>query len=232
MGRKILQPDGTYCYTGTTCKKHAIYNQTQTLRNQNNLLLTKPTTWREPTKNLYTHIPKKYYIENLHKTQKILTKIGLTKTLTLPEWNQNAINENLSELQINKNISLLITTPTVSSTGRARVTVWLTEKGKTISVLTFLTPLNKKAEKYWGKPVIASIQVTKTQQNKGYGSKTIKIVEQQLIKQKLHSNGQYTPAGAKAFKNKLPYLNPTNQNNLPLLEPMNFVENWENFWTK
>ncbi len=232
MGKKMLQPDGTYCYTGATCKKHGTQNQLSTLNNKINSLLTNTSKWREPVKNLYIHIPKKYYLETLQNTQTILKTTGLTRTLTLPEWNENAIDENLSELQINENTSLLITSPKVSVTGRARVTSWLIEKGKTVSALTFLIPLNKEAEQYWGAPIIASIEVQKTEQGKGYASKTIKLVEKYLLKQKLHSNGQYTPEGAKAFKDKLPYSDPANQENMPLLESMKFVENWENFWMK
>lgn len=232
MGRKTLQPDGTYCYTGETCKKHGTQNQIQNLTDQINSLLTTESKWREPIDNLYIHISKKYYIESLQNTQNILQTTGLTQTLTLPEWNKNAIDENLSELKITKNTSLLITSPKVSVTERARITVWLVEKGETISALTFLIALNEEAEKYWGKPTIASIEVKQNKQGKGYASKTIKMVEKHLIKQNLHSNGQYTPEGARAFKNKLPYIEQTTQADTPLLEPMKFVENWENFWMK
>lgn len=232
MGKKVLQADGSYCYTGASCKKHGTQSQIQTLNNKINSLLTNKNKWREPVKDLYIHIPKKYYLETLTNTQNVLKTTGLTKSLNLPEWNKNAIDENLSELQVNENTSLLITSPNVSITGRARITTWLVDKGKTVAALTFLIPLNKEAETYWGVATIASVEVPKTEQGKGYASKTIKIVEKHLINQKLHSNGQYTPEGAKAFKNKIPYSNPSTQEKIPLLEPMKFVENWEKFWMK
>lgn len=33
MGSKILQPDGTYCYSGIECRKHGKYNQTTYVKN-------------------------------------------------------------------------------------------------------------------------------------------------------------------------------------------------------
>lgn len=244
MSKGVLQKDGTYCYSGATCKKHGTKNQVTQLNQKIDSLFTKQeTNWRKPLKNIYKNIAKKYYLEDLESTQKALEETGLKQTLTLPDWNENALNADLAELKIDNNTSLLIQ-KSYGLHERRRITVWMVEKGQTVSMLQFLISPDKKSQKYWGEAVIGSIEVKPGEQGKGYAMKTIKTVENHLINQKIHSGGHYTPEGEKALRGKLPFTKRAleEQKESEIFEhrkgigvhfkSMTFIEDWDSFWIK
>lgn len=240
MGNKVLQPDGTYCYSGPSCKKHGTKSLTKKLVQ---LIDSKPVSWRT-RKPLPEWVTEKTLIEEQEEATNFYQPTGLKSPLHIPYWNEAALNKGFSEIIVDTNTSLLLDTKSMFGglKERRKHNIWLVKQGKPVAYLSYLISPPENVG-YWGETTIASIETHPDFRGQKYSTEIIKQVETHLINQKIHSNGHYTPTGAARLSGKLPYTKVTLEKEelnkkfgfRPEIgvhfKDMSFVSDWDNFET-
>ena len=256
--RGILQADGTYCRKGANCKRHGSISTSSgqkvtELQQQISSLLSATKT---PKKRL-SWFEKKTLVkkpewatpereeEVIKEETAYYKQTGLKSSLKIPYWHPTAANYDYLEIECDNKTSLLIDPKNRWNNfgSRRRHTLWLVKEGKTVAMLSYLVSTPDAGER-WEEATVGDIETNPEHRGKGYSTEIIRLAENYLLDQKLHSGGHYTPEGEKFLKGKLPYTKQAlfDEEQSKKYEfskgigvhfnSMSFVDDWKNLRTK
>lgn len=226
----VLQPDGTRCRKGATCKRHGSLSG-------NSWAHMKKQVPRPP--NL-----SNYYDEELADLSAHLTEVGFTGVLKHPYWNDEAVTQCLGEVECSPDVSLLVRAPSMyyfhMNLPRNVLELWLVEKGETVGVLKIMAQkINQPITEVTPETIVSCIEIKPSYRGKGKAGELLRLAEEHVVSTRIHSGGHYTPEGEKFLAGKLPYtrqaLAEKDWGGLGIgvhFNSMSFVDNWEKFYLK
>lgn len=110
---------------------------------------------------------------------------------------------------------------------RKRFTSWFVLNGVPVGMIHFLMGGNEV-------PVLCDIEIREEYRGRGLSRRFVSLLEEFVVEGTLYTSGHYTPEGFRSLSSWLP-LKPDaaeyGDTAAIYFRSMNFVTNWDNFWT-